>query len=276
MNILKQLNVNVDNAPLIKDEINKKWMKEQMMKYEHKFGYKVNITSDDDWLPTPHGLTLAEALMYSNELKSVCKNKSVLELGSGVGNHTMILYKQEPKLLCVTEVYESRLECTKNTFKLNNINNPKNVEYIVGDWLNIDSNKRFDILITNPPFAASGKRNRRYFIDELILNSNKLLNDNGYLIFIQSSAALIEQTILRLKQNGYYNIKIPYIKRYYWRDYYFDDITYIKEADYYLKNGFTSFDIDNSNGERIETLFVVMAQIKPWKGTSIQHSKSKL
>ena len=37
----------------------------------------------------------------------------------------------------------------------------------------------YDAVITNPPFAQSGKFNRRYFIDELILNSHKLLRGGG-------------------------------------------------------------------------------------------------
>ena len=38
-----------------------------------------------------------------------------------------------------------------------------NIEYRVADWLSLDG--KFDLLITNPPFAKSGKQNRRYYIE---------------------------------------------------------------------------------------------------------------
>eukprot|EP01084_Bolivina_argentea_P273316 465532_1 len=217
--------------PFIRDEINKKWMQQKMKTFEYEYGVKISSLKDDDWLPTPHGLTMSDAICKAKELNNIFRNKNVLELGSGAGNHTALILKQKPNKLTVTEITKSRLNATKNTLNINNLND-NNVEYVVGDWLHLDHLKmnKCDVIITNPPFAASGKRNRRYFIDELIFNSSRYLADNGHLIFIQSSMALFEQTIYRLKQNGYNNIKIVNSAKYYWRDYYFKDKTFVNEA----------------------------------------------
>jgi len=263
--------------PFVRDEINRKWMESKMRKFEYEYGFKISRISDDDWLPTPHGLTMSDALIKTDELKAFFTNKKVLELGSGVGNHTALILKQKPAHLTVTEISESRMNVTKSTLNANNISQD-NMSFVIGDWLQLShkldkNNNKFDVLITNPPFAASGRRNRRYFIDELILNSWRYLKDNGHLIFIQSSMALIEQTVFRLKQNGYIDINIVYASKYYWRDYYFYDKTFLNEADENKnKFGYNSYDIDYENGnKRIETLYVVMARLKPWSGTSIQH-----
>ena len=77
----------------------------------------------------------------------------------------------------------------------------------------------YDAVVTNPPFAQSGKFNRRYFIDELILNAHKLLAaaDNvstlaagspRSMVFVQSSAANVPLTMQRLAENGWEGARI--------------------------------------------------------------------
>lgn len=66
-------------------------------------------------------------------------------------------------------------------------------------------------MVTNPPFAQSGKYNRRYFIDELILNAHKLLAATGgsrTMVFVQSSAANVPLTMHRLAENGWEGARI--------------------------------------------------------------------
>ena len=79
----------------------------------------------------------------------------------------------------------------------------------------------YNAIVTNPPFAQSGKYNRRYFIDELILNAHKLLAaadgaspassaDGGcrMMVFVQSSAANVPLTMHRLAENGWEGARI--------------------------------------------------------------------
>ena len=55
---------------------------------------------DDDWSPTPHGQLLALALTENN----LVRGKSVLELGAGLGNHTILLLRQGPCSMVATEI----------------------------------------------------------------------------------------------------------------------------------------------------------------------------
>lgn len=74
--------------------------------------------------------------------------------------------------------------------------------YLVADWLRA-AGGLYDAVVTNPPYAQSGKFNRRYFIDELILNAHKLLRAGGTMCFVQSSAADVPLTFQRLEENGW-------------------------------------------------------------------------
>ena len=99
------------------------------------------------------------------------KGDDVLELGSGCGNHTILIAQKKPKKLTVTEINRPILDNTRHNLKKNQIDLP--VEYVVADWTHINKGP-FDVLITNPPFAKSGKRHYRYFIDIRINHQNRL------------------------------------------------------------------------------------------------------
>ena len=169
-------------------------------------------------------------------------------------------------------------------------------EYVVADWLHLDKpesfnneefeskdgniilfdinkiKRKFDVIITNPPFIASGQRNRKYFIDELVLNSHRHLNENGHLIFIHSSMANIIDTLKSLKKNAFNNIEIVSVKSYYWRDLYWQDRTFLNECEQIQKetNGLC-YQIENKTQKRVETLFVIKAQLTTFDIPSIAH-----
>ena len=142
----------------------------------------------------------------------------------GVANHSLLILKQLPASLTMTEVSEVRLGQTRSVVRQNLADwaadggdvtvefedaagnktevagatvrhdpasgsfevaagagrTPAQVdcEYMVADWLAVGGSggPHFDALVTNPPFAQSGKQNRRYFIDELVLNAHKVRN----------------------------------------------------------------------------------------------------
>jgi len=263
------------NIRLVQETVTKQWMQAQTVAFEQKYGFKISSFGTDDWLPTPHGITMAEAI--AGPLNGFFTDKKVLELGSGVGNHTVLIMDQRPKQLTVTEITAPRLDVTRKTLRGNDLDD-SSVDYVVGDWLHLPSLKgrKFDVVITNPPFSASGRRNRRYFIDELVLNSWRYLEDGGYLVLIHSSMALLEQTAFRMRQNGYLDVRVVHAVSYFWRDYYFDDATFLQEVDDNKKRGYCPYSEDDGLGHdgkkrRIETLYVVMGRLKPWSGTAIQH-----
>jgi len=207
-------------------------------------------TGGDDWQPTPHGRFLARMLAEHD----LARGADVLELGAGAANHTIILLRQEPRSLVATEISAERLETTRANVA-RNVPDARNVEYRVADWLNTPG--QFDLVVTNPPFAKSGKRNRRYFIDALILDAHKRLRPGGSLVFVQSSMAGLAQTQAELERNGYAH-EILGSTEGPWRDYYFDDPTSVEEARR-VPNGFAV-----REGTHYETLFVLAARLLPW------------
>lgn len=213
---------------------------------------------DGDWKPTPHGIFLGEVLAGHPE---VVDGRDVLELGGGVGNHTIPLIRLGARRLVTTEIVPERSETTRRNVE-RNCPETAHVQYRVADWL--DTPGQFDVVVTNPPFAKSGKRNRRYFIDVLILDAHKRLREGGDLIFVQSSMADIEKTKRRLNENGY-AVEILGSSEGPFRDYYFADETFMQEI-LEVDGGFEIRD-----GTYYETLYVVKARLAAWAAPEGAH-----
>ena len=205
---------------------------------------------DDDWSPTPHGVLLRDVLARHN----VVEGRDVLELGGGVGNQTIVLVRQEARSVVTTEILESRLETTRGNVE-RNCPGVDNVEYRVADWLN--THGEFDVIISNPPFAQSGKRNRRYFIDALILNAHKRLREDGSIVFVQSSMADIARTERELARNGF-SFDLLGTRRGPFRDYYLEDAAFMAE----IKRVPSGYEVED-DGTHMETLYVVQAKLQP-------------
>lgn len=179
-------------------------------------------------------------------------NKNILELGGGCTNHTKLILENEPKLLVTTELNQERLEITKQAVE-EQFGKVHNCKFIIADWLDVDGT--YDVVITNPPYFMSGKYNRRYFIDELILNSYKRLLPEGYLLFVQSSMADISLTKNRMEENGYI-YEILKQQTYQWRDYYYLDPAFLEMCDNNPNSYFMKDD------DRWEILYVVQMVIQ--------------
>ena len=219
----------------------------------------INTTENDTWKETNHGRIMSEAIIELQKI-NFFTNKNVLELGGGCANHTKLILENEPNLLVTTELNQERLEVTKHAVE-EHCDKVDNCKFIIGDWLDVDGT--YDIVITNTPYFMSGKYNRRYFIDELILNSYKRLLPEGYLLFVLSSMADIKLTKDRMEENGY-QFEIIQQQTFQWRDYYSLDPAFLEMCD----NNPNSYFI--KDGDRWETLYVVQGKLKPFE-THIVH-----
>ena len=216
------------------------------------------VAGEDDWSPTAHGLLLGDSIAAGDFVR----DRDVLELGAGVGNHTILLLRKGASRIVATEITQSRIATARANVERNCPGLADRVEYRTSDWL--DGDDKFDTVITNPPFAVSGRRNRRYFIDELILRASRRLRDDGELLFVQSSMADVSKTLRRLDENGY-DARALDTRSGPFRDYYFDDPTFLEEARR-VENGF-----EERDGVFYETLSIIHGKLRPFTPPEFSH-----
>ena len=192
-------------------------------------------SGDDDWSPTPHGHWLATMLAE----KDLVSGKDVLELGAGVANHTILIHRKGARSIVATEITGELIETSKVNFE-RNCGDGADIDFRVADWLSTPG--RFDVVVSNPPFCQSGKQNRRYFLDSLILDAHKRLRPRGELVFIQSSMADFGETERLMDRNGF-DVEVVGTTSGPFRDYYFEDQRFMEEIEgvegaYELRDGF--------------------------------------
>jgi len=211
---------------------------------------------EGDWSPTPHGQCLSEVLAKHN----LVEGKTVLELGAGTGNHTILFVRQGAQHIVATEISGVFAETTRKNVARNAPGAP--VECRVADWLSTEG--EYDVVVSNPPFCVSGKQNRRYYIDSLILDAHKRLKPGGTLIFVQSSMADLAKTLQRLDENGY-DVTVLGERSGPFRDYYYEDEVFMEESRA-VEGGFETRD-----GVDYETLTVVVGSLRPYAPPAIAH-----
>jgi release factor glutamine methyltransferase len=178
------------------------------------------------WNPTPHGVHFGHVLA-----KMDFSGEHVLELGTGCGIHAIVLARRGAAKLSLTEIESAINDNARHNLAKNGVDTP--AEYFEADWTAVPGASHtgdapWDTLVTNPPFAKSGKRYRRYFIDTLILDAHKLVRPGGRLVFVQSSMADVPRSI-RLMQECGMHVRIAGETEGPFRDYYFEDPTYLTE-----------------------------------------------
>ena len=211
---------------------------------------------DGDWKPTPHGQCLSEVLAENN----LVEGKTVLELGAGTGNHTILFARQGAAHIVATEISQAFADTTRANVERNAPG--ASVECRVADWLSTDG--EYDVVVTNPPFCVSGKQNRRYYIDSLILDAHKRLKPDGTLVFVQSSMADLAKTLRRLDENGF-DTKVLGERTGPFRDYYYEDEAFMEESRA-VERGFETLD-----GVDYETLTVVVGTLREYAPPPIAH-----
>ena len=206
--------------------------------------------SEGVWAITPHGEFLGKTLAEFN----LVEGAAVLELGAGMANHTILLARQRAASIVATEIHEDYLATAEANFE-RNCPDYSPIQFVVADWLSVEGS--YDVIVTNPPFAKSGKQNRRYYIDSLILDGHKRLKLGGRLVFVHSSMADLGETKQRLQRNGY-DLEIVASTQNPFRDYYFEDQTFMDDIQA-VPNGFEVRD-----GTHFETLYVIHAKLRSW------------
>jgi len=178
------------------------------------------------WNPTPHGVHLGNTLQRLD-----FTGEHVLELGTGCGIHAILIAMQGAARITMTEIEARINDNARHNLAKNGID--IQAEYHVADWTAVPGASHtggapWETLVTNPPFAKSGKRYRRYFIDTLILDAHKLVRPGGRLVFVQSSMADVPRSLRMMAEHGM-DVSIVGETDGPFRDYYFEDPAYLRE-----------------------------------------------
>ncbi len=178
------------------------------------------------WNPTPHGVHLGNML-----LRLDFSGRHVLELGTGCGIHAILLARRGAARLTLTEIDAAINDNARHNLAKHGVDIP--IELVVADWTAVpgashEGKAPWDCVVSNPPFAKSGKRYRRYFIDTLILDAHKLVRPGGWLVFVQSSMANVPRSIRLMEESGM-QVRIVGETDGPFRDYYLEDESFLRE-----------------------------------------------
>ena len=141
-----------------------------------------------NWGKVPY-YNLESLIKISNIYKKLFKlynintlKMEVLEMGCGHGRFTLILNKMFKKIIAVDpeKILINMLNNKINEMKINNKNN-KNEKIITinSDCSNLKFNKKFDMVIFSYSFMWINNKKK------CLLNVNKLIKKNGYLLIIE-------------------------------------------------------------------------------------------
>jgi len=176
--------------------------------------YGMNIFVDENVLiPRPETEELLEfTIQKISNLKSQISNLQVLDIGTGSGIIPLVLKKHFPKAeITSIDFSEKALKTAKKNADFHQLD----INFIHADYLNLDLNQNFDVIISNPPYIGIDEYNEiddfvkgfeptmalfsptsdaLIFYRKIAEDSKKHLNKNG-LLFLEINQKLGKETL---------------------------------------------------------------------------------
>ncbi len=170
----------------------------------------VNIELCDD-VYEPHDDTdLLISTILENEKEM--HGYDVLEIGSGTGLISIVLAKKEANVTAI-DISMDAINCTKKNMKINNVN----IEVLHGNLFEPVGNKRFDLIVFNPPYlpedsldkylsdpykqAIVGGKKGNEVIIEFLKKLPSHLREHGKAYFVVSSLSGINDIMTIAQDN---------------------------------------------------------------------------
>ena len=147
-----------------------------------------------------------------------------LDIGTGSGCIPIAISKYKKTSFTAIDISVSAIEIAKN----NAIKNEVHIDFFVADINNYESNKKFDLIVSNPPYVT--KDESIYMHNNVLLNEPKsaifVENDDptffyktisffslnnlkkGGMLFLEINPNFFEETIEVLKKNKFVNIEL--------------------------------------------------------------------
>ena len=169
-------------------------------------------------IPRPDTETLVE---HALERISTTESQRILDLGTGSGAIALALAKERPKSQVIAaDKSKAALELAQQNADVNNI---KNVSFVVSDWFSkIEAEPQFDLIASNPPYIDAGDSHLEQLTFEpdialisdenglgdlrrIIENSRQFIVTGGHLI-LEHGFNQQEAVAQLLTDNGFHNL----------------------------------------------------------------------
>ena len=125
-------------------------------------------------------------------LKEDLDGKEILDIGTGSGCIAITLAKYLPNSkVSAMDISSDALKVAKENAKLNNVN----IEFIKADIFEYQSDKKFDIIVSNPPYVLESEK--------VLMKQNVLNNEPEIALFVDDINALkYYESIIKLSLNN--------------------------------------------------------------------------
>ena len=125
-------------------------------------------------------------------LKEDLDGKEILDIGTGSGCIAISLAKNLPNAkVSALDISSDALKVAKENAKLNNVN----IEFIKADIFEYQSDKKFDIIVSNPPYVLESEK--------VLMKQNVLNNEPEIALFVDDINALkYYESIIKLSLNN--------------------------------------------------------------------------
>ena len=197
---------------------------QQIIGYVYFYGHKFKVTNQALIPRFETEELVANVLMLYDEYFENQK-VTLVDVGTGSGCLAIALAKEEPNLsVSATDISKEALELAKENAELLDVD----IEFYQGDMIQPILNKKFDILVSNPPYIPSneevdtlildnelhialfGGEDGLFFYRQIIKDSKHILNDKAIIAFEHAYDKLEE--LQTMAKETYPNAKIYTLK----------------------------------------------------------------
>ena len=154
------------------------------------------LFNEDERLPYwaelwPSAIGLSRYIAANSQL---LRNKSVLELGCGLGLTSLVLTAGQPAELLITDYEPDCLQMVEDNFVLNGLQAP---ETQLLDWRRPQLNRHFDCIV------ASDVLYEERFFEPLLHVFIKYLNKNGIILLAEPGRPIAKSFFRMLQKNNF-------------------------------------------------------------------------
>ena len=171
----------------IKDKLDSNYPIQYLIGYVDFYGYRINV---DERALIPRFETEGLIELVINTInKHNIKVNDIFDIGTGTGCIDVVLSKKLNNVnISTIDISSDALSLAKENYKLNNIDN---IEVINNDIFEYNPTKKYDLIISNPPYVA---------YDEEVDKETKYEPQNA--IFADNKGLVFYEHIIKESVNG--------------------------------------------------------------------------